>query len=178
MIDKMVEKSIEAFILALEVYNKPTIKYRVEGFSFFICNAWELMLKAHLLKLKKNIYYKNTDRTLTLENVIKKVYTDIRQPLRINLEKIIKLRNTSTHFITVEYEGIYAPFFQSCVLNYSEQIKKLHNIDITDRISQNFLTLSVNINVLTNDEIKGKYSNEMAKKLIENKKEIDLTILY
>ena len=36
MIDRMIEKSIEAFILALEVYNKPTIKYRIEGFSFFI----------------------------------------------------------------------------------------------------------------------------------------------
>ena len=42
--DKLVEKSIEAFIVGLELYNKPTIKYRIEGFSFFIVNAWELML--------------------------------------------------------------------------------------------------------------------------------------
>jgi len=34
--DKLVEKSIEAFIVGLELYNKPTIKYRIEGFSFFI----------------------------------------------------------------------------------------------------------------------------------------------
>ena len=40
--NRLVEKSIEAFILSLEIYNKPTIKYRVEGFSFFIVNAWEL----------------------------------------------------------------------------------------------------------------------------------------
>ena len=33
--NKFVEKSIEAFILGLEIYNKPTIKYRIEGFSFF-----------------------------------------------------------------------------------------------------------------------------------------------
>ena len=31
----LVDKSIEAFIMGLEIYNKPTIKYRVEGFSFF-----------------------------------------------------------------------------------------------------------------------------------------------
>ncbi|PMC20523.1 hypothetical protein CJ235_02290 [Staphylococcus pettenkoferi] len=42
---QLVNKSIESFILGLEIYNKPTIKYRIEGFSFFICNAWELMLK-------------------------------------------------------------------------------------------------------------------------------------
>lgn len=33
--EKLVNKSIEAFLLALEIYNKPTIKYRAEGFSFF-----------------------------------------------------------------------------------------------------------------------------------------------
>ncbi|HHR2778116.1 TPA: DUF3644 domain-containing protein [Listeria monocytogenes] len=31
----LVKKSIEAFLLGLEIYNKPTIRYRVEGFSFF-----------------------------------------------------------------------------------------------------------------------------------------------
>ena len=171
--NRLIEKSTEAFIMGLEIYNKPTIKYRIEGFSFFICNAWELMLKAKLLKEGKSIYFKGTDRTILLETAIQKIYTDNKQPLRLNLERIIKLRNTSTHFITEEYEGIYAPFFQSCVLNFSEQMKKIHNIDITNYISQNFLTLSVNINVLANEEIRGKYSKEMAEKLITNKNEIE-----
>ena len=48
-IERLVEKSKEAFIMAIEIYNKPTLLYRLEGFSFFICNAWELMLKAHLI---------------------------------------------------------------------------------------------------------------------------------
>lgn len=39
LIKKMLEKSQEAFLLAIEVYNKPTIKYRLEGFAFFVCNA-------------------------------------------------------------------------------------------------------------------------------------------
>ena len=36
IIPKLLNKSQEAFIVAIELYNKPTIKYRVEGFSFFI----------------------------------------------------------------------------------------------------------------------------------------------
>lgn len=32
--ERLVSKSIEAFIMGLEIYNKPTIKYRIEGFSF------------------------------------------------------------------------------------------------------------------------------------------------
>lgn len=174
--ERLVNKSVEAFIMGLEIYNKPTIKYRIEGFSFFICNAWELMLKAHIInkESEKAIYYKdNGNRTITLENAICKIYTDKKQPLRINLEKIIELRNTSTHFITEDFEIIYAPFFQSCVLNFSEQMKKFHGIDITDYIAQNFLTLSVNLNVLSNDEIRGKYSQEMAERLISNKNELE-----
>lgn len=37
--DSLIEKSKEAFIMSIEIYNKPTIRYRVEGFSFFICSA-------------------------------------------------------------------------------------------------------------------------------------------
>lgn len=76
--DKLVDKSIEAFIMGIEIYNKPTIKYRIEGFSFFVCNAWELMLKAELLNRGENIYFKDMpDRTLSLSDVIKK-YIPIR----------------------------------------------------------------------------------------------------
>lgn len=100
--EKLLEKSKEAFIMSIEIYNKPSIKYRVEGFSFFICNAWELMLKAHLIKTQgeNSIYYSNKqNRTIALENCIKIVFTNNKDPLRLNLEKIIELRNTSTHFI-------------------------------------------------------------------------------
>ena len=51
-VSKLLSKSQEAFLLAIEIYNKPSIRYRVEGFSFFICNAWELMLKARLIKTR------------------------------------------------------------------------------------------------------------------------------
>lgn len=37
--DRLLNKAKEAFVMAIELYNKPTIRYRVEGFSMFICNA-------------------------------------------------------------------------------------------------------------------------------------------
>ena len=167
--DKLIEKSKEAFIMAIEVYNKPSIKYRVEGFSFFICNAWELMLKARMIKTSGNdsIYYKDhPERTLSLENCIAKVFTNNKDPLRRNLEKIIELRNISTHFITEEYEMVYIPLFQSAVFNYIEKMQEFHDEDITKIVPQNFLTLSVSINSFDNEEIKAKYPAEIANKLI------------
>lgn len=167
--EKLIDKSKEAFMMAIEVYNKPSIKYRVEGFSFFICNAWELMLKAHMINTMGNdsIYYKdNPNRTITLENCMKKVFTNDKDPLRRNLEKIVELRNTGTHFIMEEYEMVYIPLFQAAVFNFIKKIQDFHNVDMTEIIPQNFLTLTVSYNVLNVDEIRAKYPTEIAEKLI------------
>ena len=114
LIERLLEKSKEAFMMAIEVYNKPSIRYRLEGFSLFICNAWELMLKAHITNKwgESAIYYPDKpSRTISLENCVQKVFTNEKAPLRMNLMKIIDLRNTSTHFITEEY---LIPFILTC----------------------------------------------------------------
>lgn len=164
MKSKLIEKAQEAFALAIEIYNKPTIQYRVEGFSFFICNAWELMLKAHMMSKfgADSIYYKNhPTRTITLENCLKKIFTNEKTPLRRNLEKIVELRNTSTHFITEEYEMVYIPLFQACVLNFVEKMQEFHNVDMTEIIPQNFLTLAVSMKALDESVIRAKYPEEI-----------------
>ncbi len=168
--DKMIEKSKEAFVMAIEIYNKPTIKYRVEGFSFFICNAWELMLKAHMINKfgENSIYYKdNPKRTITLENCIQKIFTNEKSPLHRNLLKIIELRNTSTHFITEEYEMIYIPLFQACVLNFVEKVQEFHQVDMTEVVPQNFLTLAVSMKSLDENIIRVKYPEEIAERILD-----------
>lgn len=172
---KLVDKSIEAYIMGLEIYNKPTIKYRIEGFSFFICNAWELMLKAELLNRNEDIYYSDkSGRTLSLEPTIKKIYSDKNTRVKLNLEKIIELRNISTHFITEDYEAKYAPLFQACVLNFVNEIKRFHNIDISNYISQNFLTITANYEPLSNEQIRLKYPPEIAERFIQQSNQIDV----
>lgn len=174
--NRLVEKSKEAFCMAIELYNKPTIKYRVEGFSLFICNAWELMLKAYMIRTfgEDSIYYKdNPQRTLSLENCVQKVFTNNKDPLRINLEKIIELRNTSTHFITEEYEMVYVPLFQACVINFTEKMTAFHNVDMTAIVPQNFLTLSVSMRTLNDTEIIAKYPEKIAQKILDTKNTID-----
>lgn len=175
LIKKLLSKSTEAFIMSLEIYNKPTIAYRVEGFSFFICNAWELMLKAKMIQEFGNdsIYYKdNKDRSLNLRNCIKKIFTNNKDPLRLNLEKINDLRDVSTHYITEEYEQIYIPLFQSCVINYSNKLLEFFDIDITTKVAQNFINLSVNIKEFDMKDIEARYSKEIAEKILRTKEQI------
>ncbi|MFC2384878.1 MAG: DUF3644 domain-containing protein, partial [Hoylesella saccharolytica] len=167
--EKLLEKSQEAFIVAVELYNKPTIRYRVEGFSFFICNAWELLLKSHIMQScgEDAIYYKDDKpRTKSLNTCIKEVFTNDKDPLRINLEKIIDLRNTSTHFITEEYEQIYVPLFQSCVINYMNKLLQFFDVDITEKLGSNFLTLSVRMEEVTEDSIRARYPSSLAEHIL------------
>lgn len=176
MQNKLLEKSKEAFVMAIEIYNKPTIKYRVEGFSFFICNAWELMLKSYMINKfgPDSIYYKdNTERTITLENCLQKVISNEKAPLRKNLNKIIELRNTSTHFVTEEYEMIYIPLFQACVLNYVEKMQEYHNVDMTEVVPQNFLTLAVSMKALDESVIRAKYPEEIATKMLATNQQLE-----
>lgn len=189
LINKMLEKSQEAFLLAIEIYNKPTIKYRLEGFAFFICNAWELLLKAYIIKNNdmNSIYYKNKpDRTIALTDCIKKVFTNEKDPTRKNLEIIVDLRNTSTHFIIKEMEAIYLPFLQANTLNYSQKLFDFFNIDITKNIDTSFLSLVTNNANLSDAEILSMYGNEIFNKykkvrnettnLLENEKNNKLAI--
>ena len=167
--ERLIEKSKEAFVMAIEVYNKPTIHYRLEGFSFFICNAWELMLKAHLIKKysESSIYYPDKpNRTISLENCVQRIFTNVNSPIRMNLTKIIELRNTSTHFITEEYEMVYVPLLQACVFNFVDKMREFHQVDMTEIIPENFITLSVRISALTETEIKAKYTAPVSERLI------------
>ena len=58
--DKLIEKSKECCTMAIGIDKSLQFTYRVEGFSLFICNARELMLKDILYKRDnmKN-YYKD-----------------------------------------------------------------------------------------------------------------------
>lgn len=145
LIINMIEKSIEAFLLGIEIYNKPTIKYRAESFAYHICNAWELALKAYLIKKDglNTIYYRNKSGigTISLKKSLSRVFTNKLDPTYKNLEDIIKLRNTSTHFIVEEYNSTYVHLFQSCAYNYYNFLNKKINTDLINKINFDFILL-------------------------------------
>ena len=45
----LAQKSVQAAVAAIEVYNKPNFLYREEAFALLMTNAWELLLKGKWL---------------------------------------------------------------------------------------------------------------------------------
>lgn len=176
LLNLMVDKSKQSFLLAIELFNKPTIKINVEGFCIFICNAWELLFKAYLLKNGKSIYYKvkgkNTNRSFDLSKLINLVLTNNKDPLRINLETVVGIRNKATHLVIPEYSNLLHDVFSACVKNYTEKLNSLLGIDITNEFDSTFISLVIPTNK-TNYTILGKYGKTIDSEFYNISKYLD-----
>lgn len=161
-------KSIESFLLSIEIFNKPTINYRLEGCVFFLCNAWELMLKAKLLKENISIYYPNSGRTLSLNDAAAKIMTNKKDPVRVNLNIITTLRNTATHDIIPEFEIVYMPFLTFCVKSYADKMYDYLGVNISKYIKTDFLSLFTNNRTINESEILSSYG-ENIKNIFDSK---------
>ncbi len=129
----LLDKSIAAAISAIEIYNKPDFKYREETFSILMINAWELVLKAKILKDNSNdlksiqIPEKTTNKqgeplkrfypklnragnpmTIEIKGAIEKL--KLPNTLKENLYILIEIRDNAIHFLNKE------PFFQKKIL--------------------------------------------------------------
>lgn len=123
--EKLVERSLDSFTLALEIYNRPSLKNKVEAFSIMIINSWELLLKAHIINNSSydDIFYDN-GKSLALNDVLKKVFQS-ESPIKTNLELIIELRDQATHLLIKELQPNLSELFQANVLNYQNHYKTL-----------------------------------------------------
>ena len=172
---RLLIKSKESFMLAVEIYNRPSLRYHAEACSMLLCNAWELMLKAHLVKTRgiDSIYYQNQKgKTISLSDCLKRIKTNENDPVRINMDKVIEFRNTNTHFITEEYEIFIGPFLQACVNNYAGQLFELHDESVSDLIPENYLALTVRRGVIDPEVIKAKYDPHVAAKILQRSSEL------
>lgn len=121
--EKLIGRSLDAFTLALEVYNRPSMKNRVEAFAIMMVNAWELLLKAEILKVEgyEKIFY-DDDRSISVTDALKRRLQE-KDPVRINLETLIDLRDQAVHLLIPELQSQLSRLFQATVLNYQTRYK-------------------------------------------------------
>jgi Protein of unknown function (DUF3644) len=134
----LLESSIDCALLAVEIYNKPRATFRVESFITHMIMAWTRLFHAHFnhtigetyyYKEKNNRNYKLIEgekKAWELKTCISK-YASLAEPIRINLEFFIKLRNKIEHrFIDKEEIGIIIfGECQSLLYNYENELIKL-----------------------------------------------------
>jgi len=147
---RLVNKSVEGYILALETINRLSIQYRVETFCYLICNAWELLLKAKILndagKNRDAIFrgkkMRNQRReSISLRECLERVIPNQTDPERRNIECIAELRDESVHLVLSGVPVDVLGLFQACVINYHRRLNDWFGISLSDRVHVGMMTI-------------------------------------
>ena len=145
---KLIDKSVEAYILALETINRLSIKYRLESFCYLICNAWELLLKAKILdesKCQSSIFYHkqrgHQKKSLSLRDCIERIMPNCEMPQRRNIERIAELRDESVHLVINQIPRDVLCIFQACVINYHSRLNQWFGISLSEKVPVGMMSL-------------------------------------
>jgi Protein of unknown function (DUF3644)/EC042_2821-lke REase len=145
---RLVDKSVEAYVLALETINRLSIHYRVETFCYLICNAWELLLKAKILENigdKEAIFEKRKKgqprRSITLRDCLYRLFPDETDPVRRNIERMAELRDEATHLVFSGVPRDALCLFQAGVINYHKRLGDWFQVSLSDRVHVGMMSI-------------------------------------
>jgi hypothetical protein len=126
----LLRKSRENMLLALELYNRPSLENRMDCFVLCFCIAWEQLLKAILIEEKgeesifrKSCNTKESRKTISLRECLSEIYK-ADDLVRRNIDRIIFYRDEAVHLLMPEVQSIMSRVFQSGVLNYSTKFQE------------------------------------------------------
>lgn len=149
IVKQLLQKSKDSAMLAIEFYNKPAVRFKSEGFIAMMVIAWTSLFHAYYLKNKKKPFFRKQNsgtkrphfeiimEKLTDGRVIKeKKWWDISKcisefygsdssnPVRVNLEFFIPLRNMIEHRYLPELDIQIFGECQSLLLNFDNFLEK------------------------------------------------------
>lgn len=129
----MAEKAVDAMLAAIEIYNKPDFRYREESFAILAINAWELLVKAQILRLDGNRVAsilvfekrKNNDGSISrmryrkmsrsgapmsiglfpaIDRLSNEYGESVPAPIRQNLELVCEVRDSAVHSMNSSFD--------------------------------------------------------------------------
>ncbi|MFH6602276.1 DUF3644 domain-containing protein [Maribacter algicola] len=169
----LIQVSKNEFILAIELFNRPSTPNRLDAFLAHFINAFEKLLKAKTIQEKgRSAIWRNSKaekKTKSIREILKETFPE-NSPLRMNLEYIIDLRDLSTHYILPELASIASRYFQSGVFNYSKLYQDFTDEKPIELEGIGLLSLVIEGKNLSINSLNKKYGNKKAheiKSLIE-----------
>lgn len=163
---ELVEKSREAALCAIRVFNDPHVCFKSETFIVLMTIAWTYLLHAHFHRQGIEYRYfeqrgkrRVFDRTKhgaykywELERCLKEKSCPIDPDSSNNLRFLIGLRHEIEHQMTRSLDNYLSGRYQACAVNYNDYLKKLfgkrHGLD-------KFLSYSIQFVELTSEQISG-----------------------
>lgn len=125
----LLKKSRDNMMLALELYNRPSLENKLDGFVVLFSMSWEQLIKAILIERdgEASIYKpsakKGIRETISLRVALDRLFKGSHS-IRKNIEIIADWRDKAVHLLMPELQGLASRVFQSGVLNYSAKFEQ------------------------------------------------------
>lgn len=136
---ELLQKSREAMLSAVEIYNNPNIQFKSETFTVLAIIAWTYLYHAYYKSKNINYHYRKQkgtrwyyDKTKhgatkawELERCIDCKDNPLSAEVGSNLKFLIGLRHEIEHQMTSRIDDAVSAKFQACCLNYDAAVRKL-----------------------------------------------------
>lgn len=117
-----VEKSVKAALLAVEVYNKPAIDFRTEGYIVMMNIAWTSLFHAIFANSATNYKYKiknsKEERFFEISKCLSVYQGSLKKEIEANLNFLVELRDLIEHRIIPDLDDEVFGECQACLFNY------------------------------------------------------------
>lgn len=137
--NELLDKSKEAMISAVQIYNNPSIKFKSEMFIITAIISWTYLMHAYYRKRKIDYRYykingkqKRYDRTKNgaykhweLERCINGKKSPLDKGTANNLKFLIGIRHEIEHQKTDNIDEYIGAKLQACALNYNKELTKM-----------------------------------------------------
>ena len=148
LITKLLHNSKSSQLACIEIHNKPIFPFRYEVCAILNINAWELLLKAFILKYKPEVRVINGDGTTKpfdeciafVASELGKQFTVARQ----NIEKIYEYRCNIIHFYQEDIDILILSLLGKNIILYHEFLLKYFEIDIATETNLILLPIGFN----------------------------------
>lgn len=175
-IKKLLDNSIAAFWAAIEIHNKPNFRYRYEVVVLLVINAWELLLKAYMMKhLPLVRMFDDRGISKSLEECISSVFSTLKKdyyPIRDNLFAINRYRNSIVHFYSSQIDVIIFSLLSKNIQFFNKFVKTYFEIDLAECSDLVLLPIGFKkfispIDYLSNDSVANE-ANEYVKDFLKS----------
>jgi hypothetical protein len=137
--EELLKKSREAALGAVQIFNNPNIAFKSETYAVLMVIAWTYLLHAYYRDKQIEYRYctrngvrRQYDRTKhgaykhwELERCLNDEDCPLDRTVVQNLRFIIGLRHEIEHQMTTQIDDLLSARFQSCCINYHEEIERL-----------------------------------------------------
>lgn len=114
----------EAMILAVQIFNSPSLRFKAEVFSVLSNIAWTYLL--HEFYERKRVKIIGDDgRSLLLSQMVEKSDCPLTEGMKNNLRALKRIRDDVEHTLLGRSDAKWQGLFQACCLNFDKVLCEL-----------------------------------------------------